>query len=55
MKTLVAVAEVRAAPKDTEKRLTAAADTMGEIMGTPDKSIPQDLLNKAECAVWCRD
>ncbi|MBS1874434.1 MAG: lipid-binding SYLF domain-containing protein [Acidobacteria bacterium] len=40
-----------AAPKDTEKRLAAAADTMSEIMGTPEKSIPQDLLNKSECAV----
>ena len=36
---------------DTDKRLMAAADTMSEIMGTPDKSIPQDLLNKAECAI----
>ena len=40
-----------AAPKATEKRLAAAADTMSEIMGTPEKSIPQDLLNKSECAV----
>ena len=40
-----------AAQKDTAKRLTAAAETMNEIMGTPDKSIPQDLLNKAECAI----
>jgi SH3 domain-containing YSC84-like protein 1 len=44
-----------AAQKDTEKRLTAAADTMNEVMGTPDKSIPQDLLNKAECAIVIPD
>jgi SH3 domain-containing YSC84-like protein 1 len=30
-------------------RLTAAAETFMEVMGTPDKSIPQDLLNKAQC------
>src|ERR1700745_2763370 len=26
-----------------------AAKVFGEIMGTPDKGIPADLLNKAEC------
>ena len=39
------------APKDSDKRLDAAADVMSEIMGTPDKSIPQDLLNKSECVI----
>jgi SH3 domain-containing YSC84-like protein 1 len=38
-------------PKDADKRLAAAADVMTEIMGTPDKSIPQDLLNKSACAI----
>lgn len=32
-------------------RLKAAADVLGEILGAPDKGIPQDLLDKAECAV----
>lgn len=32
-------------------RLNAAADTMNEIMAVPEKSIPQDLLNKSECVV----
>jgi len=39
---------------DKEKnheRLNDAADLFSEIMGAPDKSIPQDLLNKAPCIV----
>ena len=33
------------------ERLDDAASLMSEIMGTPDKSIPQDLLNKAYCII----
>src|SRR6266487_6687087 len=36
---------------DTTKRLNAAADVLGEILGAPDKGIPHDLLDKAACAV----
>src|SRR5579864_7404801 len=36
---------------DAAARLDAAADVMTEIMSTPDKGIPQDLLAKAECVV----
>lgn len=36
--------------KDTE-RIEAAATVMREILGTPDKGIPKDLLNKADCVV----
>jgi lipid-binding SYLF domain-containing protein len=36
---------------DAPKRLDAAADVMTEIMSAPDKGIPQDLLEKAECVV----
>jgi lipid-binding SYLF domain-containing protein len=32
-------------------RLEAAADMMTEIMSAPDKGIPQDLLEKAQCVV----
>jgi lipid-binding SYLF domain-containing protein len=32
-------------------RLAAAADTFMDVMGTPDKAIPQDLLNKSQCIV----
>jgi len=35
----------------TDERLAAAADLFSEVMGTPDKSIPQDLLNKSYCVV----
>ncbi len=34
-----------------EKRLVEAADVLQEVMDTPDKGIPQDLLDKAQCAV----
>lgn len=43
-----------ASEKDKEKnteRLGDAADLFGEIMGTPDRSIPEDLLGKAHCIV----
>src|SRR5713226_4019045 len=36
---------------DTSKRLNAAADVVSEVMATPDRGIPQDLLDKAACAV----
>ncbi len=36
---------------DTEKRLDAAAGVLHDIMGSPDKGIPQDLLGKAACVV----
>src|SRR6266436_7014947 len=36
---------------DTDNRLDASARVLGEIMGTPDKGIPQDLLAKAACVV----
>lgn len=34
---------------DEVKRLQRAAQVFQEIMKTPDKGIPEDLLNKAEC------
>jgi lipid-binding SYLF domain-containing protein len=38
--------------QETENtRLKAAANVLTEILGAPDKGIPQDLLDKAECAV----
>ena len=36
---------------DAAKRLDAAADVMADIMASPDKGIPQDLLDKSECIV----
>jgi len=35
----------------TAERLDDAASLFSEIMGTPDKSIPQDLLDKSYCMV----
>jgi len=35
----------------TNERLADSADLFTEIMGAPDKSIPQDLLDKAACIV----
>jgi SH3 domain-containing YSC84-like protein 1 len=35
----------------TNERLDDAAALFNEVMGTPDKSIPQDLLNKSHCII----
>src|SRR5438477_6933642 len=32
-------------------RLTTSAEVLGEIMGAPDKGIPQELLEKSQCIV----
>lgn len=53
---LILVAALALAPlaaKDNEpaKRLNEAATVFGEIMATPDKGIPQDLLANAHCIV----
>src|SRR5689334_8973225 len=38
--------------KDTvQERLTEATSVFNEVMGSPDKGIPQDLLGKAECVI----
>jgi len=34
-----------------QERLTKATEVFTEIMGSPDKGIPQDLLAKAECVI----
>jgi lipid-binding SYLF domain-containing protein len=36
---------------EAPERLEAAADSLKEVMGIPDKSIPQDLLERAQCIV----
>jgi lipid-binding SYLF domain-containing protein len=40
---------------ESAKRLQAAAQAFKEVMGIPDKSIPQELLNRAECIVIVPD
>ena len=39
------------ADNEPAKRLTEASAVFSEVMGTPDKSIPQDLLENAHCIV----
>jgi SH3 domain-containing YSC84-like protein 1 len=56
MKKLVTALSLSAAlfsatESDAPARLQASADVFKEVMGIPDKSIPQDLLNKAQCIV----
>src|SRR5260221_13859352 len=43
------------AASDAPKRLQSAAQALKEVMDIPDKSIPQDLLNKAQCIVIVPD
>src|SRR5579872_1370422 len=37
--------------KPTQERLAEAGRVFSEIMATPDKGIPQDLLGKAQCVI----
>jgi len=39
------------ATKEPERRLEESAAVLSEIMSTPDKGIPRDLLEKANCLV----
>jgi lipid-binding SYLF domain-containing protein len=47
---ILSVAAIAAAETASE-RLTVAADVFQEIMSTPDKGIPQDLLGKSQCVI----
>jgi SH3 domain-containing YSC84-like protein 1 len=47
----IAAATVLFAQSDVQRRLDNAASVMSEIMDVRDKAIPQDLLDKAECAI----
>src|SRR4051794_3608313 len=48
---LSAFAAFGADVKEVTERMDNAADVMAEIMGTPDKGIPEDLLSRANCIV----
>jgi len=52
---LALAATLASAASDAPKRLQSAAQALKEVMGIPDKSIPQELLNKAECIVIVPD
>jgi SH3 domain-containing YSC84-like protein 1 len=53
--TTVALTSVLAADNDVAKRLDDAAIVFSEVMDTPDKGIPQELLEKAHCVVIVPD
>jgi lipid-binding SYLF domain-containing protein len=53
--TFVLGATLASAANDASTRLVAAATAFKEVMGIPDKSIPQDLLGKAYCIVIVPD
>jgi lipid-binding SYLF domain-containing protein len=48
---LAVTTSLLAADQDPAKRLAAAASVFSEVMATPDKGIPRDLLEKAHCIV----
>ena len=47
----LAIAPLLAKDNDTVKRLNEASTVLSEIMATPDKGIPQDMLDNAHCIV----
>ena len=48
---VLALSPLLAANKDAAKRLEESASVFSEIMGTPDKGIPQEMLENAHCIV----
>jgi lipid-binding SYLF domain-containing protein len=55
MATSLALAPVLAADNEPAKRLDGAAAVFSEIMATPDKGIPQELIENAHCIVIVPD
>ncbi len=55
MVTSLAMAPLMASDNDAAKRLDDAATVLSEIMATPDKGIPDELLEKAHCIVVVPD
>jgi SH3 domain-containing YSC84-like protein 1 len=53
--TTLAIAPLFAADTEPAKRLSESAAVLSEVMGTPDKAIPEDLLEKAHCIVIVPD
>ena len=51
----VALAPMLAKDHDSAKRLDAAATVLSEVMGAPDKGIPQEMLDHAHCIVIVPD
>jgi len=55
MAAAIAITPLLAADDEPAKRLNDAAVVFPEIMATPDKGIPQELLEKAHCIVIVPD
>jgi SH3 domain-containing YSC84-like protein 1 len=49
--TLILSAAALASAETPSERLQSSADVFKEVMDTPDKGIPQDLLAKAQCVI----
>jgi SH3 domain-containing YSC84-like protein 1 len=49
--TALALTPLLAMDKDSAKRLDESAAVFSEVMATPDKGIPQEMLEKAHCIV----
>lgn len=52
---LLAISPLLAADQEPAKRLNEAAAVLSEVMSAPDKSIPQELIEKAHCIVIVPD
>jgi len=48
---LILGAALASAASEADKRLESAATAVKEVMGIPDKAIPEELLNKSYCIV----
>jgi lipid-binding SYLF domain-containing protein len=53
--TTLALSPLLAVDNEPTKRLDEAAAVFSEVMATPDKGIPQDLMEKAHCIVIAPD
>jgi len=53
--TTLALVPLLAADTEPAKRLSESATMLSEIMATPDKGIPEELLEKAHCIVLVPD
>jgi len=53
--TTLALVPLLAADTEPAKRLNESATMLSEIMATPDKGIPEELLEKAHCIVLVPD
>lgn len=51
----IAITPLLAKDNESAKRLNDAAQVFSEVMGAPDKGIPQDLLDHAQCVVTVPD